>query len=405
MYNLSDDEKILNELLKDNTEIGNKYNILLNNLNLGNNNEIKIIKDKIYNIENEIRKSSNTKNNIIQMKEQNSKIENEIKRLSNLILNGNLNLNGELYSVSKCNEILNIQYVNKPLYDENIIKQKLEYEKVLKEYNSLQDIDENLLCCDIENAENFKISDINNLKNEITKLKTDIENKLRNKYEYEENERSIKEIKTKLNSIFIDNNVVNDYEITIQKIKKINEDMIKSKQNLDYTALYNETNELYQQREKYNTMLTYYNDFKKVCIETEIQQLETSINTINNVVNQILINLFDCPINLYIQFFKELKTDKRIKTQINMIIYYKGVEYDNINQLSGGEVDRISLALTLAFNFVFSSSFLLLDECMSSLNENFRNMCLKELKNFNKTIIVVNHEDIEGCYDNVINLT
>ena len=398
-YNLVEDEEILNKLLKEYTETNNKYNTILNNLNLNTTNETKIIKEKIYNIENEIRKLTNTKNNIIQMKEQNSKIENEIQRLSDLL--NNLNINGDLYSISKCNEILNLQYVNKPLYDENIIKQKLEYEKLLKEYNNLQDIDESLLVCDVEDV---SIEDINKLKNDICKLKIDIENQLRNKYEYEENERSINEIKIKLKDLIIDNNVEKNYESTIQKIKKINDDIIKSKQNLEYINLYNETNEFYQQREKYNTMLTYYNDFKKVCIETEIQQLETTINTINNVVNQILTNLFDSPINLCLQFFKELKTDKRIKTQINMVIYYKGVEYDNINQLSGGEVDRISLALTLTFNFVFNSTFLLLDECMSSLNENFRNMCLKELKKFNKTIIVVNHEDIEGTYDNVINL-
>lgn len=400
------ESKTINEefqdlLTKEKTSLNELIKIYNNIISKDINNETKIIRNKIYNIENELKKLYDTKMKIANMKEQNIKVENELSRLKKLIDDLDIDATKELYDVSKCNEILQLQYVDMPKLDEKIIKQKLEYNNILKEYNSLQDIDEKFLCIDFEN---INLEDIDKIKKDIDTLKLDIQNLLKNKYEYEENIKNITELESKLKSIFIDNNIENEYNLIIQKINKINEDILKAKQNLEYTNLYNETNLYFQQREQYNTVLTYYNEFKKICIETEIQQLEISINTINNVLNQILINLFDSPINISIQFFKELKTDKRIKTQINMLLNYKGVEYDNINQLSGGEVDRISLALTLAFNFVFNSSFLLLDECMSSLNENFRNLCLKELKKFNKTIIAVNHEDIEGYYDNVIRL-
>ena len=77
--------------------------------------------------------------------------------------------------------------------------------------------------------------------------------------------------------------------------------------------------------------------------------------------------------------------------------------------LSGGEKDRISLALTVALACVNPSPVLFLDECMSSLNTDLRENCIDALKKFvvaqtGKTIINIEHSGIEGYYDNVISI-
>ena len=44
---------------------------------------------------------------------------------------------------------------------------------------------------------------------------------------------------------------------------------------------------------------------------------------------------------------KKIKGKGTMKPQFNMKVVLKGNEYDNLNFLSGGEKDRISIALTL----------------------------------------------------------
>ena len=75
------------------------------------------------------------------------------------------------------------------------------------------------------------------------------------------------------------------------------------------------------------------------------------------------------------------------------------------DQLSGGERDRISLAITLALAKLNSCPLLLLDECMASLDANLKEASLKCLRHTlcgTKTIVVINHEGTEGHYDNVV---
>ena len=50
-------------------------------------------------------------------------------------------------------------------------------------------------------------------------------------------------------------------------------------------------------------------------------------------------------IHIEIGMFKKLKSKSEIKPQFNMKVMLKGHEYDNLNFLSGGEKDRMSLAL------------------------------------------------------------
>lgn len=157
---------------------------------------------------------------------------------------------------------------------------------------------------------------------------------------------------------------------------------------------------------KLNNELTSLQRLKQNAIETEYRQLQDTVDTINTALCDILPLLFDEPIVMSFQLYKTLKTTKEVKPGVNICIKYRGVEYDNINDISGGEGDRVSLAVLLALNSVSNSPIILLDECISSLDASIKEACIEVLKTFEgKTIICVDHEGTEGFYDKTVTIT
>ena len=154
--------------------------------------------------------------------------------------------------------------------------------------------------------------------------------------------------------------------------------------------------------------MTTLEKLKAKAIEVECQVLQTTVDSINLVfISDIATRLFDDPITISLSLFKTLKSKDRVKPTVNLSINYRGGEYDNITQLSGGEGDRISLAITIALARLNSSPFLLLDECMASLDADLKECSVDVLRHFlgnTKTIISVLHEGTEGYFDDIISL-
>jgi len=144
------------------------------------------------------------------------------------------------------------------------------------------------------------------------------------------------------------------------------------------------------------------NKLKIKAMEIECKQLEETVNSINTVLETTINLFFNEPISLVLLLYKKVKNN--LKPGLIFEICYKGCKYDNINCLSGGEGDRISLALLLALNFVSNSPIIMLDECVSSLDGDLKESCITAIKSIpNKTVICIDHDDgIEGFYDSVI---
>ena len=125
---------------------------------------------------------------------------------------------------------------------------------------------------------------------------------------------------------------------------------------------------------------------------------------INSVLNSILEQIFDETIIVEFSTIRELKSGKE-KNEFNIKLNYRGFTYDNIKQLSGGELDRLSFAVTLTMNRITQSKMLLLDECMNSLDGELRDKVLSVLK-ANKSLwtICINHEIIKGIFDDIIEI-
>ena len=185
---------------------------------------------------------------------------------------------------------------------------------------------------------------------------------------------------------------------------------LKTAQKID--LLVDQQNKLEKEKTNLEELYTYLTDLQRlrtIALEVEGHALQETIDSINNVLSDIASTLFDKDREMSIRLsaFKQLKTKDRIKPMINLGIKYGNGEYDNVNQLSGGEGDRISLAITLALSRLNTCPLLLLDECMASLDADLKEVCLGAIRDAvggTKTVIIINHEGTEGHYDHVVQL-
>ena len=149
---------------------------------------------------------------------------------------------------------------------------------------------------------------------------------------------------------------------------------------------------------------TLYEKIKKLSIEP----VEKIIEVINYKLNEHLDKLFtETPIKVLLSLFRQSTGSKRdsfLKIAVNIQVYHGENNYPNISSLSGGEADRVSLALTLTLAEIFGSPIILLDECMASLDADLRESCLEIIKEMSITVIDVCHESVEGYHDTIISV-
>ena len=126
--------------------------------------------------------------------------------------------------------------------------------------------------------------------------------------------------------------------------------------------------------------------------------LEAFVSDFNQHLAEIISKLFDETIHLALKTSRTLKTRQCEKLEVNLAIKYRNV--DSVKQLSGGEQDRVSLALMIALSRLHYSPCLLLDECMSSLPGPSKQKCISALRRVtDRTIVHVCHEILPGLHD------
>ena len=123
-------------------------------------------------------------------------------------------------------------------------------------------------------------------------------------------------------------------------------------------------------------------NLKSIAGKVEDETLESTVDSINNNLAEIAAALFDDPICISLSLTKPVKSTGKIKRQVNFSLQYKGNEYDDIKALSGGEVQRLSLALTLALFQLNTCKFLLLDEPFSNLDALLKDLCIKQCRKY-----------------------
>jgi DNA repair exonuclease SbcCD ATPase subunit len=168
---------------------------------------------------------------------------------------------------------------------------------------------------------------------------------------------------------------------------------------------------MYEKSEQAKTAQAEYEAAARLLVkatEAERQSLTAAMAEINTYLNQILKRLFtNIPISVEISTTKELKSKKKAVSQrFDIKIFYNNSEYGSANQLSGGEKDRLSLAITLAMSQKFGGTLLFLDETLSSLDTELKSEAVALLKEYcvGRTIVCVAHEETEGIYNHVIRI-
>lgn len=188
---------------------------------------------------------------------------------------------------------------------------------------------------------------------------------------------------------------------THKKIQEYQEYRVKME---EYTKWVDKLQKCREEETKCKKLLAITELFLKKVQEAESIAISHTIDSINYHMNYYLEKFFpDNPITVEIKPYKETKKD--IKPSINIDIGYKG-NITDLNSLSGGEYDRVTLSIVLALNTIFGSDLLMLDESIASLDADITNEILEVLKETlkDKLTIVVAHQIGVGVFDNVVSI-
>lgn len=273
-----------------------------------------------------------------------------------------------------------------------------EYKKQIKEYEEYKKILSNISSLEekipLEHAKEL-FEDLSlTLISESFKNKEKIKNLLERKEEYEDKYQKITLQKTKDSSICkkeITELRKEDFELRIE---------IENSEKCLEIQKYNKR--IKKLEDKKNASLR----LKMISMQSRNMALQKFVFEFNNLVNKICEELFSDPITISLQLEKQNKSNEKIRSFINFGIFYKGNEFDSSNYLSGGEKDRLSLALMIAISLIWGSKIVILDECLSSLNEELRLICIQVLNKYlpGKTVVNVCHSVTQGFHDCVFKI-
>lgn len=150
------------------------------------------------------------------------------------------------------------------------------------------------------------------------------------------------------------------------------------------------------------TALARAKKFLDLLCESQSEMVALMLGQINSLFQQYVDSFFpDDPMTVFLDTFKNSKQKSSVaRPQINISIQFKSIKDCDVSMLSGGEFDRLQLALNLAFTETTRSPILILDECMASLDQESYDMVISNLRtDHHRIVIVVAHQVSTGQFD------
>lgn len=240
---------------------------------------------------------------------------------------------------------------------------------------------------------------------------------------------SIDEINTQikelmeLKKLIIDNNEVKNRIESLLSTLLPDDSEIESKIEIstnkinEYSLMINIANEM-REIEKVDSNIEELNESIKTCIsnissleyyynqveELGVSSLQEKIEEVNAPLGIILDDLFEEPIDFKLTSYKELKNGNT-KLQVNFVVDYKGMPVSNLDDFSDGEEGRLSLALLMAFSRMNNNPFIIIDEVLSSMDDELRVDSIDIINKWTpgKFVIHICHSVAEGHHYNVVN--
>lgn len=153
--------------------------------------------------------------------------------------------------------------------------------------------------------------------------------------------------------------------------------------------------------------MEYAIELKGVAIESQMETYEQMTFQTNYILADMCQSLFNGDCSVSIDLTKTTKITKVTKNEVNLSIIMKSTKRDK-DSISGGEFDRVLLAVACALTSFNSFPYLTIDENLSSLDSDTRDITLKTLhtlvKKIDKGIILILHDTVEGLYSHVIDV-
>lgn len=302
-------------------------------------------------------------------------------------------------TLNKIHRLTNIRIIEKPKLSYTDAKQQYELNKIkLKLQNYSEDI------------KRYDVSKLETGRKRLQSLKSSIETAQKNNDKRQQLLSQLASIDEKLAALVFHPESEAELATTSQRLQQL-QDQIRDH---EYLIQYKQHQQALLDIEKQiNAIVDNVATAESVRIKTinlHHAFLETVVYNINTRTNELLEKIFNKPIIFTINMFKENKQNSFLKPKFNISIQYNGCEYTNYEMLSGGEEDRISIALTLAIASMSNSPWILLDESFKFIDAELREKCLEALRNLGteygvmKCVLVVSHEDTEGFYDDVVDV-
>jgi energy-coupling factor transporter ATP-binding protein EcfA2 len=297
-----------------------------------------------------------------------------------------LNPNEKEKTYESIAKLKSIVIITLPPISSTIIQNTLKYKLYKDEYDSLPNhlysYQEDIITLKtIVTHLDRKISKLSHVQSQINKLGSQIQNIII----VNDPEQQITTIENNIN--YIENSLINH-----KKALKI---------MAEHEILTIERNEVLQLTQKVEDLTT----LKQYAIDIECKVLGDIVASINMSLHAICTSLFDDLI-LELCLYKTLKNkNEDTKPCVHFTVYYKGCVYDNVNSLSVGELDQVSLAIALAFHKLSPNSFIMYDEISANLNGEHKNMNINAIREHTNCIVLyVQHDGTDGVFDHIIDI-
>lgn len=205
-----------------------------------------------------------------------------------------------------------------------------------------------------------------------------------------ERQERLRNLNRELESIELEEVEETDYTEEIIKLKELIEAHPAFEQRL---RLEEEIRTLMNQSEDIGKKISLLSSIKEKAVQKESEHLSSIICSITSNMNIILSQLFEGQLTVEIAS-KKVSTNNRMKRSMNLGITRNGVEI-KYSQLSEGTKARLKLALSIAQGHLSKFPYILVDEMLSTLDdENYEN-CIECIKSYcdatGKRVLKISH--------------